>query len=156
MLSEQTIKQIANNGNFTDKKLLSDLTELFQDKSEACEYLHLYGQYIELVDDLVDEEPQVDRVQEATKYAALIGNCSYWNKWKGYLYLVERLIHNTYFDSVIWEKSNTDWKRKDAKCLSHVGYNMLFAVILIEFGEDKLREYSIRFREHAHLKHLND
>jgi len=156
MLTQHTLLNIANNPNFADKQLLTELTELFADKPEAYEFLKLYGDYGEIVDDVIDEERNLDTIETAARLCHAVNNCAYWNKWKHCLFLVERLVHNTYFDSVKWEKSNANWKRRDAKCLSHCGYNMLFAVILLEFGEETLNKFSLRFREHAHLKHIND
>lgn len=156
MLNEETLKNIANNPNFADKALLTELTELFKDKPEAYEFLYLYGEYGELIDDLVDEPVHPEMVEKAARFANQINNCYYWNTHKQYLWVVERLVHNSYFDSVKWENAPDLWKRVDAKCLSHSGYLMLFAVILVEFGEEKLTELSLRFREHAHLKHIND
>lgn len=145
-----------NNPNFADKQLLRDIAELFFEKPEAISYLHLYGQHCEIVDDNVDEEKSVERIEEQARIASDIAAHPYWQKNYYALWCVERLIHNTYFDSVKWEKSEEEWKRRDAKALSHCGYNMLFAVILIEFGADTLKNISLRFREHAHLRHLND
>lgn len=155
MLNEETLKIIANNDNFTDKKLLTDLTVMFHDRPEAMSFLELYGNYGEMIDDLVDQDKPVD-IQKVDSLRLQLTQHPYWQKWNHCLFLVERLIHNTYFDSTKWEKSNAEWKRRDARCLSHCGYNMLFAVIIIEFGMDKLNEFSLRFREHAHLRHLND
>lgn len=156
MLTQETLTVIANNKEFEDKALLIEITELFSEKPEACQFIKLYGEYIELIDDLVDEIVSPMMVEKQTRLGALISSHPYWDKNKAILYLVERLIHNAYFDSVKWEDAQEEWKRRDSKCLSHSGYNMLFAVILIEFGEDKLTELSLRFREHAHKKHLKD
>jgi len=156
MLTQETLQAIARNDNFKDKNLLTELTELFKDRTEAYEFLVLYGEYGELVDDLVDEVVLPEMVEKTARLVHAVNNHTYWIKWKHVLHIVERLIHNTYFDSVKWESANEEWKRRDAKVLSHCGYNMLFAVILIEFGEETLAKYSLRFREHAHLKHIND
>jgi hypothetical protein len=145
-----------DNPNFKDKELLATLCELFNGKDEAMEFIVHYGQYIETVDDMIDEPFTEDRVRLLTAQAATVFNLAYWKKWSYALYAVERLIHNTYFDSVKWQKAEEEWKRRDAKCMSHAGYNMLFAIILLEFGEAKLEELSLRFRHHAHERHLED
>ena len=155
-LTPETLASIANNPNFTDKKLLTEIVELFAERTEAYEFLRLYGEYGEMIDDIVDEEKNLDTIEKAARLVNAVNNCSYWRKYQHSLMLVERLVHNTYFDSVKWEKSNSEWKRRDAKCLSHCGYNMLFAVILIEFGEETLSKFSLRFRTHAHLRHIHD
>lgn len=145
-----------DNPNFADKALLAELAEMFNGREDAVNFVVAYGNYIEIIDDLVDEVKDKDRVRKVGEQAALVFNLPYWKKWGHALYYVERIIHNTYFDSVCWEESEEEWKRRDAKCLSHCGYNMLFAIILVEFGEKKLQELSLRFREHAHKRHIND
>jgi hypothetical protein len=155
-MTAEILERISKNENFKDKSLLTDLTILLADRKEAHEFLYLYGEYGEVVDDLVDDPGNPDNVEKAARLAHVVNNCAYWNKYKQCLYLVERLIHNTYFDSVKWESADEEWKRRDAKALSHCGYNMLFAVILLEFGEEKLKELSLRFREHAHERHIHD
>jgi hypothetical protein len=57
---------------------------------------------------------------------------------------------------VEWELSEIEWKRRDARALNHCAYNMLFAVIILECGDAALRKISVRFREHAHERHIND
>lgn len=155
-MDTQLLVEIARNDNFEDKELLREIAELFVDKPDAAEFIHMYGTYCEVMDDLVDEEPSVDRIELSGRLRMQLSGCAYWQKHVAHLWLVERLIHNTYFDSVRWEKSDEEWKRRDAKVLSHAAYNMLFSVILLEFGYEKLAEISLRFREHAHLRHLND
>ena len=156
MLNDETRKAISLNPNFADKQLLGDLAELFAGKEEALCFLKLYGDYGELVDDQVDESKDINRTQEIDRLKMELSVNPYFLKNYTALWIVERLVHNTFFDSVKWEKSNSEWKRRDAKALSHCGYMMLFAVILIEFGMEELNKFSLRFREHAHLKHLND
>lgn len=149
-------KDIPFNPHFASQEFWAELVNLFIDRPEAHEFVLHYGEYIENIDDLVDEPKDVERVKKVTEQAARLFNSPYWKKWGDKLYLLERITHLTYFDSVCWESADEEWKRWDAKCLSHCGYNMLFAIILIEFGEDKLRSISLRFREHAHLRHIND
>lgn len=156
MLDQQVLENIQRNNNFVNKELLKEITELLKDKPDAVEFLYLYGEYGELLDDVVDESPEILRAQRVDEYVIKLNNCKYWQQHMQYLWVVRWLVHNSYFDSVKWEHSDVEWKRRDAKCLSHSGYLMLFAVILIEFGIDKLNEISLRFREHAHLKHIND
>lgn len=156
MLTSETLSAIAKNDNFQDKQLLTDLTELLVTRIEAAEFLQLYGEYGEAVDDLVDEVVLPELVEKVDRLRIKIEQCPYWQRNFIPLHVVGQLVHNTYFDSVKWESAKDEWKRRDAKCLSHCGYMMLFAVILLEFGLEKLTEFSLRFREHAHKRHLND
>lgn len=136
--------------------LLDKVNSLLADKPNACEFVNAYVQYIEVVDDLVDEEKDTANVRKCVEMSAKVFNCNYWKQYGANLILLDRVIARTYFDSAVWEKSSEEWKRRDAKCLSHSGYLMLFAVIIIEFGEDKLNEFSLEIREYAHMKHIND
>jgi len=144
------------NKNFTDKELLAECCKLLEHNQDAVRFILAYGEYIEHIDDLVDEEKDNNRNRKLLEYSSMVFNSNYWCKYRSQLYLLERMIHNTYFDSVTWETSTDEWKRRDAKCLSHCGYMMLFAVVLIECGEEALNGFTLRFREHAHLRHIND
>ena len=156
MLTQETLQAIAKNPNFQDKQLLSDLAVLFQEKPEALEFLNLYGNYGELIDDMVDDPGNSLTVQKADELSIKICECSYWQKHQQCLWCIRWIIHNQFFDSVKLESSSELWKRRDAKVLSHAGSMMLFAVILIEFVVEKLNEISVRFREHMYDKHKDD
>lgn len=155
-LTQQNIEAIANNDNFSDKELLQDLCVLFEGKQDAIHFLHLYGEYCELMDDLVDEEKNVGSIEKAGRIRMEISSHPYWLLRREQLKVVECLIHNQYFDMVEWEQSDEEWKRRDARALNHCAYLMLFSVILIEFGYDTLKKLSLRFRNHAHSRHLED
>lgn len=156
-MDTKTLEAIANNPNFSDKQLLTELSELLSDKPEAVEYLYLYGQLCEVMDDLVDGDGCAGQlVEQAGLIRCKLSVCAYWLKNLQHLWMTERLIHHQYVDVIEWEKSDIQWHREHAKALSHCAYNMFFAVIQLEFGDEKLRELSLRFRHHAHLKHIND
>lgn len=154
MLEQPILEAIANNPNFKDKSILTEICEMFVGKPEICKFLKLYGDHCELIDDFVDEQQSPDMVNKLGQLRMEIDCCEYWITHRNYLWVVERLIHNTYFDSVQWEKSNSEWKRQDARSMSHAAYNMLFAVILLEYGYEALEKISLRFREHAHLRSI--
>ncbi len=139
-----------------EASLRQELLRLLSDRPKALEFLGFYIDYCHMIDDLVDEEKNIELVRQTSKQAAIVFNCDYWKQYSANLYLVDRITHNTYFDSVTWEKSDEEWKRRDARALNHCGYNMMFAIILIEFGEKKLQEISIKYREFAHYKQMKD
>lgn len=139
-----------------EDSLKKELEKLFEGHEQALLFVRMYANYCELIDDMVDEQKSIESVHKVTQYAAVLFNCDYWKKWGHALYLVDRINHHTYFDAVEWEKSDEEWKRRDARVLSHCGYNMLFAVILIEFNEAILDKISLRFRTHAHENHIKD
>jgi hypothetical protein len=133
-------------------QLEQDMCFMFREKPVAFDWLTKYLEYVQVVDDCVDEPKDSNSVRDLTKLASLVFNHNYWVQYRANLLLLERITHCTYFDAVIWEQANEEWKRRDARVLTHCGLNMLYAVILIEFGEDKLAEVSLKHREFAHLK----
>lgn len=155
-LTQKNIEAIANNPNFKDKELLTDLCKLFEGRDEAIQFVHMYGEYCEVMDDLVDENKNIDSIERAGRIRMDISSHPYWLLRGSQLSLVERLIHHQYFDMVVWETADEIWKRRDARALNHCAYNMLFAIILIEFGDETLKKFSLRFRNHAHERHIND
>jgi hypothetical protein len=144
------------NPKFLDQNLFAEYEAMFVGHEEAWDFLKISCEYYEHIDDLVDEEVTTVDVKETTSLAACTYNHPYWRKHGAMLYLVDRIIHCQYFDSAMWESSEEEWKRRDAKALSHAGINMVFAVILLEFGQDTLDKFSLKFREHAHLLHIKD
>lgn len=127
------------------------LVELFKGRDEAYNFICRYIDYCHVIDDLVDEETTIAMIEQTTTLASVIFNLDYWKKYGTSLYLLHRIIHHTYFDSVQWERAEEQWKKDHARVLNHCGYNMLFAVVLIEFGEEKLKEVGMTFREYAHI-----
>lgn len=130
--------------------LQKNLQTLFTGRIAAFEFICLYLDYCHMVDDLVDEDKNIERINDTVSQASRVFNCSYWKQYGNSLLLVDRLIHNKYFDCVTWEHSEEQWKNEHARVLNHCGYDMLFAVILIEFGEGKLNELSLDYRNFAH------
>lgn len=124
---------------------------------EAYSFVSAYSEYVHLVDDLIDEPKDIEYVDKLTFISGQIFSSNYWLKNCDRLLLIEQLIHIIYFNSVQWEKSNEHWKQRDAKVLSHCGYYMLFAVLLLETKDSLLvQEISLEFMEKCHLEHLGD
>lgn len=137
------------------KKCYEIIYEAIKHDNEAVEFMHLYAEYCHLIDDIIDEPFSAARILKTFNFATLLYSQPFWIRNKDALILVDCLINNQYADSVSWEKSNDEWKRQHAQALSHAAYNMMFAIVLIVAGYDKLREISEKFRTHSHLKHLN-
>lgn len=144
------------NPNFLDQKLYEEYESMFKGHEEAWDFIKLSNAYFELIDDLVDEPKELGRIERLTALAGLFYNHSYWLRHRTTLWIVERLIRCQYLDSVKWEHSDEQWKREHAKILSHPSVNIVFTVILIEFGQHVLDNFSARFRENAHRLHLGD
>jgi len=132
------------------------LCELFEGRKDAGEFLQIWNNRVEYIDDVVDEPKEIERLNEFLRLTASMYNCNYWKQYGNILAMTDRLIHITYFDSVKWENSKEVWKRRDARCLSHCALDMVLAVMMIEFGEPLARQYSILLRENAHLPHAFD
>ena len=144
------------NPSFLNQELYLKYEAMFAEKQEAWDFLKLSNAYFEVVDDLIDEPKDVELIKRCTALAGLFYNHTYWIKHRTTLWIVERLIRCQYLDSVQWEKSEEEWKRRDAKVLSHASVNLVFTVVLIEFGQNVLDDFSSEFRENAHKLHLGD
>jgi hypothetical protein len=144
------------NPNFIDQELYKEYKMMFEGHDEAWSFLYAACEFYEAVDDQVDEITTINTTKRLTSLAAIYYNHNYWKKYGQALFLVDRISHCQYFDSVIWEHSGEEWQKRDAKALSHAAVNMVFAVILIEFGQATLDAFSLKFREHAHKLHLKD
>ena len=138
---------------FLNKKLMDRLLVLFKDQPDAYEFVDLYRGYIHLIDDIIDEPnfKTPEHILKLTALASRVFTCKFWLTYGHALIVTEQLINNTYADSVIWEKSTLRYQTTAADTLRHTGLDMFFAVILIVFGRDILREVSAEFREQCHL-----
>lgn len=125
------------------------LQELLKDKPIASEYLVLFSQYCDLLDDQIDEAKSDERTRKLSELAAKIFNCQYWQTYSKNLYLLERTINNCYFDSI-------RWKCPYGQLLAACGIQMIVAVLIIEFGEEVANEWSIKLREFYYNKHKDD
>lgn len=139
------------------REAYKEILELIGHDEEACKFMDLYAQYIHLVDDVIDvEKKDPELILKAFNMSTLVFSTPFWLKYSQQLLVVDVLINNQYADSVEWESSGDKWKRRDARCLSHCGYNMFFAVVLLVAGREGLRKISAKFRQWSHIKHLND
>jgi len=142
---------------FKYQELFKKFDEVLGKKPEALRFVIAYGRYIEVVDDLVDEPKNLTFIRNATEQAALLFTSNYWLANGRELILVERVIHMVYFASVKWETATELWKQRDAKVLSHAGYFMLFAILLLESGDqERCQEMLLEFMEKVHAEHYGD
>lgn len=135
------------------KAIIAETYELIKHDPDACSFILNYGEYVEAIDDIIDEEKNPELILKTFNLAMQLFSSPFWIKYHQQLMLVDTLINNQYADSVEWEKSNEQWKKDDAKCMSHVGYDMFFAVVCLVAGRDALRSISSKFRHWAHIKH---
>lgn len=138
------------------KELVEHVRVLLAHNQDALNFVVAYGEYAELVDDLVDEVFCVKRLARMTALASQLFTSNYWQQRGHQLLMVEQLNNLSFFHTVEWEKAPEQWKRTDARSLNHTAYNMLFAILILEHGIEKVREITLRFRESAHLNQLTD
>jgi hypothetical protein len=137
--------------------VVAEISEILRKNPEASRFITAYGQYVEHIDDMVDEDKEVELIDKSSFLASQIFSSNYWLKNAHYLLIVEQLIHIIYFNTLKWEKAEELWKRRDAKAMSHCGYYMLFAVLLLETQDPALvQKISLGFMERCHVYHLND
>lgn len=145
-----------SNPNFINTELYEQYQQMFVGHEEAWDFLKLSNAYFEIVDDLIDEPKNIDFIKRCTALSGLFYNHTYWVKHRTTLWIIERMIRCQYMDSVDWEQSDEEWKKQHAKVLSHPSVMLVFTVVLIEFGQDVLDNFSSKFRENAHRLHLGD
>jgi hypothetical protein len=134
------------------KELQDVITKLRGHNPKAADFLVDYITYCSLVDDCVDEHYAATRIQRITELAFKSFNCEYWRQYSHILSVTERLMHNSYFDSLVWEEEK-GWKGEYSKFMAQCGCQMVFAVVLIEFGEQYLNQISLDFRQAVYEKH---
>ena len=141
---------------FLHPTLVQFLKELNEKNPRATEFLDLYSNYCGVVDDIVDESKSPHTIKTCALAATAVYNSAYWRQWGHLLTLLEKVIINQYFDSCRWEEADEVWKRQHAKVNSHAALMMYFAVVLIEYGDKKLEEVSLAWREQAYMIHKDD
>ena len=138
------------------ERLSGILEDLFKDHPAAREFMCHYVKYINLIDDIIDEKTDHHEVLRAFAQSHSVFTNPFFIQYRHLLGFLELVINNEYADSVTWEKSGEEWKVRHADAIRHCGLNMLFGVIMILHGYDKLREVSCDLRTFFFEKHLYD
>ena len=124
---------------------------------DAQRFLISYGRYVNMVDDVVDEEKSHDMIQQQVEMATRLFSSNYWLANAQYLRVVEQLVHVIYFTILGWESSNEAWKRRDARAINHCADFMIIAVMLLETNNPKFCiEIAKELMEKFHLAQLED
>lgn len=141
-----------------NKELIQSMLDKLNAKAgkDCINFILGYGAFIELYDDYIDKDKGDISIHTLKDKLVDLFSANYWLRNAPSLYLVEKLIHLQFADVVKWETSNVEWMRRDAKALSHCGYNMLFAIIILELGLEVAQEFSSQFRQTCHAIHLED
>jgi hypothetical protein len=138
--------------------MMEQISKYLAPHPEACRFITAYRDYVHAIDDLIDAtlRPDSEQILKTFAQASTLFTLPFWNQYGTLLIVTEKLVNNTYADSVLWENSPLDWQRRDASVLRHAGVDMFFAVVALILGGDKLREISADFRTQCHLIHMNE
>lgn len=143
--------------HYHNQALTDKVLKLFEGKDQKIgRFVRAYGEYVEVIDDLVDEPKDIALIQKMTSLATALFSSDYWRERGHMLRLVEQTINLTYFVSVKWETSGDSYLRREARALSHCGYNMLFAVLILECGAEAAQSIAAEFMESCHNHHKDD
>jgi hypothetical protein len=140
----------------TDKDLQDTFNQAFANHPEARKFTLDYNRYVHLIDDCIDEPKDPEKILELCDLASDIFSSPFYVQYQHILGPVEKMINNTYADSVQWELSEDSWKKDAAKSLRHAGLDMFLIVYRILFGRVYTRTISSCMREYTFTKHLND
>jgi hypothetical protein len=123
---------------------------------DCVNFLTAYGHFIELYDDYIDRDKGEISIHTVKDKLVDLLSSNYWRDNATHLYLVEKLIQLQFADVVKWEQSDEEWMRRDAKALSHCGYNILFAIVILELGIEEAEKFSSEYRKTCHEIHKDD
>lgn len=132
--------------------------EVLDRDPDAARFISAYNEYAHAIDDIIDEKiVDPEFILKTFKLAAQIYTSNFYLRNYLFLYPAILLAHNMYSDSVILERSNEDWKRREADVLRHSGNEILLAVVsLLCKNHEEFREISLLTRERAYKLHHDD
>lgn len=120
----------------------------------AKEFLFAFSSLCHAVDDLIDQDnPEVKdpkmHVLDTFGLAVDIYSCPFYQHNISWLYPVVKNIHRVYSDSVVWEKSEVEYRRQVADALRCCGNEILLAILehLCRLPGADLRRLSLAARE---------
>jgi len=142
----------------TTSNLPTELSNLYREvclhDESAYTFLCQWHETVHQIDDIVDED--VDSKEKTIecfiRLHELYAN-PFYRKHEDKLSMVVTLVTNMYADSVEWEKSDTEWKRKWGDFLRFAGNEMAYAVAYIVGGWTHLRFISRMFRVLSYTDH---
>lgn len=138
-----------------NEELLKEICSLLEPYPDAAEFVLRYRDYIHGVDDIVDGDiTNAEDILKVTALASEIFSSDFYVNHRQFLYPLEIMINNTYADAVEWERSNVEWKERDAMVLRHTGIDMFLFVIRLMCGREAMRKISSKFREQCHEYHM--
>ena len=144
------------------KTFLDIVEQYIKPDPDAMLWVLGYATYVHAIDDIIDNDVPDDQhrqqfILKTFEFAeAIYSNIFYLR----HISMLRPLIKSTsqaYMDSVLWEKSPEDWKRKVADAARQQGNDILLAIIEIVGGIEKRHEASLLLREVSYkMHHLKD
>lgn len=120
----------------------------------AVEFLKAFSNLCHMVDDLIDRDNPAIRdyrllALDTYCLAAEVYSCDFYAKHRLWLFPVVMNVHRVYSDSVVWEKSEIEWRRQYADALRCCGSEVLMAILhhLCHISYSDLRRISQACRE---------
>lgn len=117
-----------------------------------------YAVYVHAIDDIIDQDIPSDQTRQmfilrTFEYAEAIYSNHWYITHIAQLRPLVKMASNTYMDSVLWEKSPEEYKRKIADQLRCAGNELMLAIVEIVSGIDARREASLELRELSYKTH---
>lgn len=134
------------------------LYEALADYPAAAEFIRLYAYYAHLVDDVIDEEDfkNAEKILEMSHVSTMLYANPFYRQHAQQLVVVDAIANIDFLISTMWEKSEVEWKKKQADILRHSCLYVVFAVLYITLGYEGLRQLAPDIRTIGHEIHLND
>lgn len=136
-----------------DKAQLELFQTICKGNKSAVDYLLLWVKYTDEVDNLVDTMQDgrpimsKEHILRIFVMAIQVYNHPFYVQFRECLSMVAMLVTNTYTDSVLWERSPIESRRKMADVIRFCGNDMIFAVSTICGGYDHTRKLSQCIRD---------
>lgn len=122
----------------------------------AAEFLRLWRAYVHGIDDIIDGEIKApEGILRVFMQAAFVYSHPFYLQNMVALRQLVVNCTNAYADSVLWEKSDVEWKRQFADHYRHFAAEMVLAIAGICGGYDHMREASKWLREICWKEHHN-
>jgi hypothetical protein len=134
------------------------LHEHLIDNIDAVNWVLAFVTYCHAIDDIIDNDIPKDKSRQefiikTFEFSEILFTNVFYLQHINILRPLVKMTANTYADSVQWEDSPIEYKRKIADVLRQMGNEVILAVIEIVKGVGVRREVSMKFRELSWLAH---
>ena len=123
----------------------------------AASFLRLWRAYVHGIDDIIDGEIKDNEgIIAVFMQAAFVYSHPFYLENLPALRQIVINCTNAYADSVMWERSDVEWKRNFADHYRHFAAEMVLAIANICGGYKHMREASRHLREICWREHHNE